>query len=254
MKIDLKRRPALWASIALHLLLLLLAALFTFIRFPETPDSTHVFEMLASDGVTSESPQPSAANPPKLIEPLAPKLKPLPTFVAPEPPVVKSTPVAKPPPAVAVKEMSYEEFKRQHAIKTPQPEVRTASPSPPKVPQLSTANIRKNLQQTLQNSSTHSAASTASTASAIDAYGAQVNQLLNRAWKKPAQLIGVRLSVTVVFEVTAAGQIIRPRLSPSSGNAAFDRSVLEAFKQVGFVGISPNGQKNVFQMTFRMVD
>ena len=81
-----------------------------------------------------------------------------------------------------------------------------------------------------------------------------MNQLLNRAWVKPAQLTGVRLSATVVFSVSAAGQIMQPRLSPSSGNAAFDRSVLQAFKQVGFVGISPNGQKNVFQMTFRMVD
>ncbi len=77
MRIDFKRRPALWASISLHLILLLLAALFTFISFPETPDSTHVFEMLASDGQESASSSPTPASTAKLPEPYAPKLKPL---------------------------------------------------------------------------------------------------------------------------------------------------------------------------------
>jgi TonB family protein len=253
MRIDFKRRPALWASISLHGILLLLAALFTLISFPETPDSTHVFEMLASDGLESDSSSPTPASTAKLPEPYAPKLKPLPELAPAKPVPAPPKPAVKSPP-VAVKEMSYEEFKRQHAIQSPKLKPKQANPSSAKLPQLNTANIRKNLQHSLQNPSSHAPRATSNEASAIDAYGAQVNQLLNRAWKKPAQLTGVRLSVTVVFAVSAAGQIMQPRLSPSSGNPAFDRSVLEAFKQVGFVGISPNGQKNVFQMTFRMVD
>lgn len=253
MKIDFKRRPALWASIGLHLLLLLIAALFTFVRFPETPDSTHVFEMLASDELGSELPNPTTATEPTAPAPAELKLKPLPKLAPAKPRPAPPKPAAKAPP-VAVKEMSYEEFKRQHTIQSPKPKPKQANPIPQKLPQLNTATIRKNLQQSLETPSSHSSRSSANTASAIDAYGAKVNQLLNRAWVKPAQLTGVRLSVTVVFSVSAAGQIMQPRLSPSSGNAAFDRSVLQAFKQVGFVGISPNGQKNVFQMTFRMVD
>ena len=251
MKFDLKRRPALWTSIGLHLLVLLLAALFTFISFPETPDSTHVFEMLASDQMASEllnpatEPQTSASADLKLSPlPNLPRLKPAPAPPAPE---VKSPPVS-------VKEMSYEEFNRLHGTRSPNPKPMQANPRPQRLPHVNTDNIRKNLEQSLQTPLSHTPGSTSKTASAIDAYGAKVNQLLNRVWVKPAQLTGGRLSATVVFAVSAAGQIMQPRFSPSSGNAAFDRSVLEAFRRVGFVGVSPNGQKNTFKMTFRMLD
>ena len=45
-----------------------------------------------------------------------------------------------------------------------------------------------------------------------------------------------------VFMSSAGGQISQVRLSPSSGNASFDRSVLAAFRMVGNVGPTPTGQ------------
>lgn len=255
MKINFRRHPAFWSSISLHGLLLFVAILLTFVRLPQVPDTTHVFEMLASPGPAVVTPEPA----PDVSAPVAampPQLKPLPKFSQPTQTVAKPvTPTPAKVKQVPARDMSYEEFKRRHAVQKPQPSKRPPKVPAVSLPKLNAAQISKNLEQTLQSKPLPAnAANTGRAAAAIDAYGAQVNRLLNRAWLKPAQLAGVRLSLTVIFEVTAAGQIIKPRLNPSSGNAAFDRSVLDAFKRVGFAGISPNGQKNVFQMTFRMLD
>ena len=141
MKIDFKRRPALWASIGLHLLLLLLAALFTFVRFPETPDSTHVFEMLASDERGSELPNSTTATEPTAPAPAALKLNSLPKLAPAKPKPAPPKPAAKAPP-VAVKEMSYEEFKRQHTIQSPSPNQASESDSP-KTPAVKHSHYRK---------------------------------------------------------------------------------------------------------------
>ena len=85
-------------------------------------------------------------------------------------------------------------------------------------------------------------------------YGDQLNSQLNSAWIKPANLAGVGLVVTVVFDVSSSGRISNVRLQPASGNSAFDASVKAAFTRVGFGRVTPTGKAHSFTMSFKMVD
>ena len=205
MKIDFKRRPALWASIGLHLLLLLLAALFTFVRFPETPDSTHVFEMLASDELGSELPNPTTATEPTAPAPAELKLKPLPKLAPAKPRPAPPKPAAAPP---AGQEMSYEEFKRQHTIQSRSPN-QVANQSP-KTPAVKYSHYPKIFSKAWKP---HRATSNRQQMQRLQSTRSSSESIVESRMGKTSPTHGVRLSVTVVFSVSAAGQIMQPRLS-----------------------------------------
>jgi TonB family protein len=90
--------------------------------------------------------------------------------------------------------------------------------------------------------------------SALGSYSSQLRARIDAAWAKPSNLAGVRIAATVVFDVSASGQITNARLQPSSGNGAFDQSVLAAFRKIVSAGPTPTGQAHSFTMTFRMTD
>jgi TonB family protein len=90
--------------------------------------------------------------------------------------------------------------------------------------------------------------------SALASYSARLRSRIDAAWQKPPQLAGVRLVAEVVFSVSASGRITEARLNPGSGNAAFDQSVLAAFRQATSAGATPTGQSHEFRLSFRMLD
>jgi TonB family protein len=90
--------------------------------------------------------------------------------------------------------------------------------------------------------------------SALGKYSAQLRSRIDAAWAKPASLAGVKVATTVIFDVSASGRVTNARLRPGSGNAAFDQSVLAAFRKVISAGPTPTGQEHSFTMTFRMTD
>ena len=90
--------------------------------------------------------------------------------------------------------------------------------------------------------------------SALADYSARLRSRIDAAWTKPAQLAGVNLVAKVVFDVTASGRISNVRLSPSSGNPAFDQSILAAFRGALSAGPTPTGQSHQFSLPFRMRD
>ena len=64
--------------------------------------------------------------------------------------------------------------------------------------------------------------------SALQQYISQLKARLDSVWNKPTNLGAARLSVTVIFDVSASGALSNVRFRASSGNGAFDQSVRDA--------------------------
>jgi TonB family protein len=90
---------------------------------------------------------------------------------------------------------------------------------------------------------------TAQELSELQRYSAQLNSRLKAAWRSP-NLGGAQVSVTVVFDVTASGQIINLQLKPASGQFTFDQSIRDVFRKVANAGPTPTGRGHRFSMGF----
>ncbi len=71
---------------------------------------------------------------------------------------------------------------------------------------------------------------------------------------EPPPGVSDTLEAKVTFDITASGAILYPRISKSSGDRAFDQSVLEAFRRVKSIGPTPNGKPDTWTVTFKMKD
>ncbi len=262
------KNQSLWTAVILHVAVLLAFFLSTIVEAFLPKEKPHVFEMISQPSPQNAA-QSSAAPtepPPSMEMPDVTPMADIPDPVLPEPtpappkpaPVVKPRPTpapVKPTPAPAPKMMSAADFFKDNPQQQPKPH--KPQPTKPKfvAPRIDTSNIQQNLQNNLPTTVYNPSGSlSAAERTALQRYGDQLNSRLNRAWIKPANLAGVGLTVTVVFDVSRSGRISNVRLRPASGNASFDASVKAAFKRVGSGGVTPTGQGHSFTMSFKMVD
>ena len=269
----INRNQALWASVILHLTVLVGVFLFTIVDVFRPKEPLHVFEMVDPPSARSaahSTPRAAPMEPPPAFD--LPEVQPLdvpdPVMPEPEPVVSKPQPVAvatpkpqpvaapKAPPVPAPQLMSLADFRKQNPLKPNKPRPTPAAKTNFKAPTINTDKINQSLRSltNIEVSASQSRTLSSAQRSALQRYGDQLNRRLNRAWQKPASLVGVRLVVTVVFEVSSSGRIFNVRLQPASGNVAFDRSVKAAFASVGSGGVTPTGQGHRFTMSFKMVE
>jgi len=222
-----KDRPLL-TSVGLHLLVLGGFLLFTIVQAFWPKEKIHVFEVIDlpnTDNSLQKTDLPAKK---------APNL----------PEVAVSKPVPKPQPLVSAKEFFKKnpkpdpkpsEVKRGVEIAVQQIEVRDLVIKP------NTPSDRQKHLTDQQNS-------------ALSQYIRRLRAKIDAAWTKPAQLAGVNLVARVVFNVSSSGRLSNPRLTKSSGNAAFDQSIVSAFKLANTVGPTPTGQGYQYTLAFRMLD
>lgn len=253
----LNRNPALWTSAILHLVVLAALSLATLIEALLPKEQQHVFEMV-SESPPSENARQSNASAESIPDFSLPEVKPL---EIPEPVIPNTTPAQKPvtqpveQPKPKEQLISYADFIKENPIK--QPKTKKLQPSRPniKVPTINTEKFGVNLQSSLTTAdASTSSALTEAERTALQRYGDQLNSRLNRAWVKPENLSGINMVATVVFDVSSSGTISSVRLSPGSGNPAFDQSVKAAFLRVGSGGLTPTGQRHTFSMTFKTLN
>ena len=243
-----------WTSVILHVVVLLALGLATIIQALKPKPKEHVFQMVSLPPevpVAEQATAPEMPPPPDLpeIEEM-PDIPDLPE-PAPPPPAPRPAPAPAPTPTPRPQTdpvMSYEEFIKQQGRPQPTQRTQPRTSKPVTVPQISTPRLEvpQNLPRSEQL--------TQAQLTALQRYSAALNQRLNTAWQRPSNLAGVRLAVTVVFDVSPSGAISNIRLRPSSGNGAFDQSVRAAFARVASAGPTPTGKKHTFSMDFRMVD
>ena len=217
----------LWTSVILHLVVLLVLFLVTIVQAFKPKEKPHVFEMVDSANEVSQS-QQVAPQPPVKKAPV--KLPPVPT------PRPKEKPPSEP------QTIDYRDFTKEHPKDKPKPrpfetprdidvhqiDVPDPSPSRPN-PQL----LRQQM-------------------SVLADYSSSLRSRIYAAWVKPTQLAGVRLVAEVVFDVSSSGRIANVRLRHGSGNAAFDQSILAAFRNASPAGPTPTGQSHQFSLSFQM--
>ena len=156
---------------------------------------------------------------------------------------------ATPEPLISAADFFKENPKKDPKPRPPQPVNDYQAPT------INTSKIQQNLQSNLPTTVHNPSGSlTAAERTALQRYGDQLNSRLKRAWITPANLAGMRLMVTVVFDVSSSGRISNIRLRPASGNPSFDTSVKAAFTRVISGGVTPTGQAHSFTMSFKMVD
>jgi len=68
----------------------------------------------------------------------------------------------------------------------------------------------------------------------------------------PPEGVSDTLEARVEFFLAASGSLSQVRIEKSSGNAEFDRSVLEACERTHSIGPRPDGRSEMVQMTFKM--
>ncbi len=255
---NFRKNQALWASVILHLVVLLAFVFATVVEAFRPKEKPHVFVMVDPPGEqNTQVDSPSDPVPPLDLPDLS-NLAPVPDAVIPEPrplplkpPPVKPTPKPVKPTPKPRELVDYKDFIKNNPIKTPQQPRQTQTPKPINVPKINTPRI--NVPSMVVSNPADRNLSTAEQ-SALARYGSQLNARLNRCWIKPANLAGVRLVAEVVFDVSASGRISNIRLRPGSGNSTFDQSVLAAFTKISSAGATPTGQGHTFRMTFKMVD
>lgn len=270
---------SIFVSLSLHgfaVLLILAATWFTAIRDREAP---HIIELVAGPPTApDELVAPALGNSTKPIKLEVPKVELVPTMPEPEP-VVESKPeqaeVAPPPPEKAkpkapdkpkvdtsiakemkkAQRMSYQEYIKKH----PTPKTAASAPSKAKtakVPKIDAQGIA----QGVKGGSTANTrgggggkALTREQAEALDVYISLLLQELKRAHEPPAG-VNDKLEAKVSFDITASGAILNPKITKSSGDKEFDRSVIEAFLRMRSIGPTPNRRSDTWTVTFKMSD
>jgi TonB family protein len=244
-----KDQPFL-TSVILHLVVLLGLFLAPIVQAFKPKEPPHVFEMVESPSEQSQSPQPSPQ--PQAPAELPPvELPPVPEVNIPKPaprPVDRPKPPEPPKPPAPQQLISADDFFRDNP--KPDPTPRPVRPRPSlSVPQIEVPTL-----VIPSNPNSPSAQLSPQQRSALADYSARLRSRIDAAWGKPEQLAGVNLVAEVIFDVAASGRISNVRISRSSGNAAFDQSILAAFRRATSAGPTPTGQAHQFSLPFRMRD
>ena len=214
-----------------------------------------VFELVEfSDSTVTPAGEPDMS-PVKFVQPKVQKITPPPPQPA-RPAETKPTPKTEAPAPKPVQKVetpktpSYEEFLRNQA-KTLE---KNANPPPRQVktPKIDTKAITRELQQ-YARAGVKDGAMSAAQARELDAYISRLITALRMAHEKPDGLSDL-LKAKVSFYVAKDGTLSSVKIISSSGDAEFDRSVIEAFRKVRSIGPVPAGKSYTWELTFRMLE
>lgn len=263
MKEESHTKLGAYCSIALHATVALAAIVSIFakavFKSDEPPPPPVVFDMV--EPASEPAPAPAAPTPapteieqPKIekIEKLQlpePEPEPEPDPIpepkpAPEPkPVPKPNPTPKPKPQ---KKVSYEEFLKKN------PDKRNAKPSKPRTTtrKVTVGKVSANFSNIDSLAKISASATTgAAMKNELAAYTQYINLTAKRNWVSP-QDVYEPLEAEISFKVSKNGVISDVRILKSSGNAAFDNSVVATFRAISLMP-PPDRQPHTVTLTFR---
>lgn len=253
---------ALLLSFLLHGMVAALLFFMAYVVGRQTPQPA-IFELVAgAPTAPDELTAPALGSPDakltlKVPEAPAPRVEPqekVPEMTAvPEPvkPPAKIKP-APPKEAPQAPRLTKEEFEKRYG--KPQPVKTAQAPPPVKAPRIDAKGIAEGVRGGSPANTRGGGGGNALSRERMDPMSEYITTLklrLKQAHEKP---VGVSelLSADVEFFVAANGQIDNVRIVRSSRNAEFDRSVLDAFRNIAWLGPRPDGKSDVWRLTFRM--
>jgi TonB family protein len=250
MAMQRQTQQSLFLSAFLHVVLLGCAILFFLVEDWLSEPEPVVFELVAGAAAPAPRQQPQEAPEDVPLEPLKlpetqplkppPKVPDLPEPV-PEPP--KPKPEPKPKPTV-----SYEDWARNRDMPERVQRVQQPKPRPvANVPEIET-NVRDRLEKQLSPIRLQGAdISQIESADALQRYLADLRRRIQAAF----QPSGSMLQAEAYFTVSAAGVLTGARIHQSSGDPAFDRSVLRTLQAARTPGPPPGNRDYTFSLVFR---
>ncbi len=255
---------------------ILLATYFFAQRVREQPV---IFELVAGDATApDELVAPALGNTTSKIKLEIPKVELVPTMPEPEPVVQtrpEPAPVTPPPPkekakpktpekpkadtslAKEVKQaqrMSYQDYLKKHP--TPKQSASTKPRAAAKVPKIDATGIASGVKGGSTANTKGGGGGKALTREQQNQMNTYISLLIQELKKahEPPSGVSDRLEARVTFDITASGAILNPRIVKSSGDKAFDESVLEAFLRMRSIGPTPNRRPDTWTVTFKMRD
>ena len=250
---------SLLASLTIHAFVAALVFLSTAYVARSAREQPVIFELVAGPATApDELVAPAHGNTLTKVKLEVPKVEAVATMPEPEP-VVQTKPETKPDTSLAKEmkqsqRMSYKDYLKKH----PTPKQTAAVP-----PRLAANVPRVDTQGIAQGVKGGSTANTRGGGggnalvreqqSQMDTYISLLIQELKKAHEPPPG-VSDRLETKVTFDITASGAILNPRISKSSGDKAFDESVLEAFLRMRSIGPTPNRRADTWTVTFKMRD
>jgi len=271
---------SIFASLGLHAFVAAIIICSTMFLARQDRDQPVIFELVAGPATAPDElvapalgnttailPVPKVEPTPAKPEPEAAKPEPVvqtqPEEKAVEPPVEKAKPKATEKPKAdtsIVKEMrqaqrmSYKDYLKKHptpkVVASVQPR---ASSGGPRVDATGIAQGVRGGSTANTRGGGGGNALTREQQNQLDTYISLLIQELKKAHEPPPG-VSDRLETKVTFDITASGAILNPRISKSSGDKAFDNSVLEAFLRMRSIGPTPDHRSATWSVTFKMRD
>jgi TonB family protein len=261
-------------SLSLHgfvVAALILMTWFTALRQKEMPV---IFELVAGPPTNPEALEaPALGNTLQPVKLELPRIEQVPTMPDPEP-AVETRPEPAPPEKARPKapekpkadttlakqvkkaqRMSYQEYLKKHPTPKAPPAKMTARTTA-KAPRIDAQGIAQGVRGGSTANTKGGGGGKALTREQQDAFNTYISMLiqeLKNAHEPPAG-VSDRLEAKVTFDITASGAILNPRITKSSGDKEFDRSVIEAFLRMRSIGPTPNRRSDTWTVTFKMRD
>ena len=210
-----------------------------FYQEPEPPTVFEMVEPAAEMPQQQDTPQPQET--PEITQPQVEDIKPL-EVSEPEPkPTPKPEPKLKPKP----KKVSYEDFIKNNPDKRkPKNKPRPTRKSNVKVDKItSTATNTSSIANIKIKGGT-----SAAVRNQLAAYTQYINSMAKRNWVAP-QGVQEGLATTIEFHVSKRGVVSKVRVLKSSGDVAFDKSVVAAFTSISLVP-PPDGSDHSVNLIF----
>ncbi len=185
---------------------------------------------------------------------------------APEPPQaepVKPAPKAKPKPDTSItkqlkksEKTSYKEYLKKHPTPKPAAVASASTAKSANVPRIDAQGIANGVRGGSTANTRGGGGGKALTREEQSELNTYISFLLNalKEAHEPPPGTSDQLAAEVTFDITAGGSILNPRISKSSGDRAFDDSVIAAFRRVKSIGPTPNGKADTWKVTFREKD
>jgi TonB family protein len=197
----------------------------------------------------------SPSNEPEVREETPPKQQPVTKI-----PVVKPAPTKPKADTSIAAEMkksarvSYKEYLKKHP--PPKPSTGTAVQKAANVPRIDAQGIANGVRGGSTANTRGGGGGKALTREEQNEFNTYISFLLSalKEAHEPPPGVNDEMEAKVTFDITSSGSILNPRISKSSGDRAFDESVIEAFRRVKSIGPTPNGKSETWTVTFRMKD
>lgn len=264
---------SLLASLTIHAFVAGLIFLSTLYVARQAREQPVIFELVAGPPTApDELVAPALGNTPNAVKLEVPKVETIATMPEPEP-VVPDQPeekaveppaeVAKPKPkpdtsiAKEMKQsqrMSYKEYLKKHP--TPKQTATVQPRKAAKVPRVDAQGIAQGVKGGSTANTRGGGGGNALVREQQDQMNTYISLLIQELKRahEPTPGVSDRLEAKVTFDITASGAILNPRISKSSGDKAFDESVLEAFLRMRSIGPTPNRRSDTWTVTFKLRD